>query len=83
MRKMNDLAKKTAEIAEEIKALRAKSDITAEVAARIVELRSILLMLCPACRFVWRNGRPIIDLVAELAKMEAEGIHGNGRKYFC
>lgn len=57
---------RTRAIVAEIRVLKKKDDPTEADIGRLIELRDELTNVAPSVRFFWIDGKPAIDIIAEL-----------------
>ena len=55
-----------------IRLLRAKKRLTLTELKQLAGLKADLLQLCPADRYAWREGLPVIDILKTLQQIETE-----------
>ena len=72
MQRLNLQCNKSKRILSDLKALREKATFDEEDLCRLVELKEELSRLSPPERFIFIEGRMVIDLWAELLKIEKE-----------
>jgi len=64
---------RTRAILAEAEKIKAKPVLDESDLERLAGLRTELVGLCPALRYGWHEGVPVVDLWAELLKVEGEG----------
>lgn len=66
------ICERTASVLKEIRALQSVEELSDENLERLAFLRTELRELCPPERYAWVDGLPVIDIAAELVKIENE-----------
>jgi hypothetical protein len=59
-------------LADELRAIKRRKRLSLAELGRLVDIKAELLKLNPAARFLWNDGKPVVDLLKEISKLKGD-----------